>query len=99
MEQSGPSMLVDSNIKRESDLNGASPMVQFDEDIYEDAGDLDFSEASQSVYLTRLPKFLWKAWSQMDEDQEIHLGTIRVEGGMDKPKKVIVFADLNIIFG
>ena len=75
-------------VKHEFGANGESPTAQFDADIYEDAGDLDFRGASQSIYLTRIPKFLWKTWSKIDDDQEIHLGTVRVEGGVEKPTKV-----------
>lgn len=67
-------------IKPDPDSVGASPAAQIDEDIYEDAGDLDFTGAEQGVYLTRLPKFLWESWSKLDDGQEIQVGTIRVEG-------------------
>ena len=59
-----------------------------DEDIYEDAGDLDFAEASRALCLTRIPKYLWEHWSKLDDDQEIKLGTIRVEGDLNNPKGV-----------
>lgn len=59
-----------------------------DEDIYEDAGDIDFADAAQHLYLVRLPKWLWKTWSELDDDAEIQLGTVRVEGEMDRPKRV-----------
>ncbi len=59
-----------------------------DDDIYEDAGDLDFSNAARGLYLTRIPPYLWESWSQLDENEEIRLGTVRVEGCFDRPNRV-----------
>lgn len=69
----------EARIKQDPDLSGASPAALSDDDIYEDAGDLDFNSAQQAVWLTRLPKFLWENWSKFDDDEEIQLGTIRIE--------------------
>lgn len=77
-----------NSIKEESDSIETSFNAQLDDDIYEDAGDLDFSQSSQTLLLTRIPKYLWKAWSQLDDDADLQVGTIRVEGGMDSPKRV-----------
>jgi transcription initiation factor TFIIF subunit beta len=59
-----------------------------DEDIYEDTGDLDFSHAGQNVWLTRVPKVLWEHWSKLDDDEEIRIGTVRVEGNPTDIKRV-----------
>lgn len=75
-------------IKPEADSLGASPAAHTDDDVYEDAGDLEFAGADQGLYLTRIPKFLWERWSQLDDNQEITIGTVRVEGGLEKFKKV-----------
>ena len=77
-----------SSIKAEPDSRETSFNTQLDDDIYEDAGDLDFSQSSQALFLTRLPKYLWKAWSQLDDDADIEVGQIRIEGGMENPKRV-----------
>ena len=69
----------ESRVKQDPDLIGTSPAALSDDDIYEDAGDLDFNSAHQGVWLTRLPKFLWENWSKIDDDEEIQLGTIRIE--------------------
>ncbi|MCJ1288316.1 hypothetical protein MMC26_007671 [Xylographa opegraphella] len=82
----GQSIEPDINPKAEFDVLSTGP--QFEEDIYEDAGDLDFTSSKQHIFLTRLPKFLWTSWSQMDDDTEIHLGTMRVEGDLDNPKRM-----------
>ena len=76
------------HIKPESGSLGASPAAHTDDDVYEDAGDLEFAGADQSFYLTRVPKFLWERWSQLDDNQEITIGTVRVEGGKESFKAV-----------
>lgn len=59
-----------------------------DEDIYEDAGDLDFTAANQHVWMSRLPRELWENWAQLDDDEEIEIGTIRIEGEPNDLKRV-----------
>ena len=79
----------DSRIKPEADSSVALPGGSaWEEDVYEDAGDLDFRELGNGVYLTRIPRFLWKTWSQLDDDQEIQLGRVRVEGPLSDVKRV-----------
>lgn len=70
--------MAETLIKPDPDTKGASPGV-LDEDIYEEAGDLEFNgdPAWKSLYLARVPKAVWEAWSKIDDDAEIHLGTIR----------------------
>lgn len=62
-----------------------------EDDIYEDAGDLDFSNAAQSLWLSRIPRSLWEHWSKLDEDEEIELGTVRIEGDPNDIKRVRFF--------
>ena len=83
-----PGQPLESKIKPDPDSIGNSPAPQTDEDIYEDTGDLDFAGSDQGFYLTRLPKFLWDSWSKLDDNQEIQIGTIRVEGGLNDMKRV-----------
>ena len=83
-----PGQSLESKIKPDPDSIGNSPAPQTDEDIYEDTGDLDFAGSDQGFYLTRLPKFLWDSWSKLDDNQEIQIGTIRVEGGLNDVKRV-----------
>ena len=78
----------ESKIKIEPGSPRASPGAQTDEDIYEDAGDIDFSGAIQGIYLTRIPRFLWENWSKIDDDQEIQLGTMRIEETAGDVKRV-----------
>lgn len=77
-------------LKVETEINSgaASPLAQSDEDRYEDAGDLDFSGTIHGLYLARIPRFLWDTWAKLDDDHEIQLGIVRVEGGSSDPKRV-----------
>lgn len=61
---------------------------EMDDDVYEDAGDLDFNNAARDVWLSRIPPSLWEQWSKMRDDEEIQLGTVRVEGPTDDIKRV-----------
>ncbi|KAI4256795.1 MAG: hypothetical protein L6R42_006012 [Xanthoria sp. 1 TBL-2021] len=92
MEYNGPAMNgIDGNVKVQPPSAAASPAPQSDDDIYEDAGDLDFSHAVQGLYLTRIPKYLWESWSTLDDDEEIRIGTVRVEGGLEDVKRMSLF--------
>jgi transcription initiation factor TFIIF subunit beta len=57
-----------------------SPLV---EDDFDDAGDLEFYDQTipgdplGTMYLARLPNYVWQAWADLDDDAEIQLGTIR----------------------
>jgi len=69
-------------IKPDPEALGASPGgTAFEDDIYEDAGDLEFNTDHnyQKAFLARIPKELWEAWSTLDEDAEIQIGTVRVK--------------------
>lgn len=59
-----------------------------DEDLYEDTGDLDYTASTQALLLARIPKFLWENWTQLGDDDEIEIGTIRFEGGPENSKRV-----------
>jgi len=75
-------------IKVDPDTKDDSADILSDDDIYEDTGDLDFTNAAQDVWLMRLPRMLWENWSRMDDDEEIQIGTVRVEGGPTEIKRV-----------
>jgi transcription initiation factor TFIIF subunit beta len=76
------------SIKVESDMKDDIRQILEDEDIYEDAGDLDLSAAAQDVWLTRLPRPLWENWANLNDDEEIEIGTVRVEGPPTDIKRV-----------
>jgi transcription initiation factor TFIIF subunit beta len=86
-----PTMKVENapspQVKEEVGDATPSPYMEED-DVYEDTGDLDFSNSQQQLWLSRIPKSLWEAWSSMPNDGEIEIGTIRVEGDSNEPKRV-----------
>lgn len=61
-----------------------------EDDLYEDAGDLDFTNGGQNVWLSRIPRSLWEHWSKIDDDEEIQVGTIRIEGDPNDIKRVFL---------
>jgi len=79
---------VEGRVKIESESPMTSPGAHSDDDKYEEAGDLDLTDSNQGIYLTRLPKWLWRSWSSIDADEEICIGTIRVEGDVQSPQRV-----------
>lgn len=82
-------------IKPDPDSKEAVAAAIEDDDLYEDAGDLDFSNAAQDLWLSRIPRSLWENWSNLwstlDEDDEIELGTVRVESEPNDIKRVSFF--------
>lgn len=71
-------------IKASPDAEGNSPMpMPMEEDIYEDAGDLEFydntlpNDPNGTMYLARVPQYVFEAWDKLDDDAEIQIGTIR----------------------
>ena len=67
------------DLKSEPSEDGTSPFPQQD-DIYEDPGDLDFSAAQQNLWLSHIPRSLWEALAQIEDDDEIEIGILRIEG-------------------
>ncbi|KIW95232.1 uncharacterized protein Z519_03816 [Cladophialophora bantiana CBS 173.52] len=78
----------DENVKLEPMDDTPSPYVDEDDDIYEDAGDLDFSQAQQQLWLSHIPRTLWETLSKLQDDDEIEIGKIRVEGPESNPSRV-----------
>ncbi|KAF8537233.1 transcription initiation factor IIF, beta subunit [Trichophaea hybrida] len=59
-----------------------------DEEFYEDSGDLDLSNGDRAVWLVKLPQFLAERWNAIDEDEEITLGTVKVDRNASEQKQV-----------
>ncbi|GAB7356218.1 hypothetical protein MBLNU459_g6796t1 [Dothideomycetes sp. NU459] len=56
----------------------ASPALHHhDDDDYEDTGELQIP-AQNGAWLAKLPKWLWEAWSTLEDDQEIEIGKMRI---------------------
>lgn len=80
----------DVNVKQEQeDVDMPSPAYADDDlDGFEDTGDLDFSQANQTLWLSHIPRTLWESLSKLQDNDEVDLGTIRVEGPEDNPTRV-----------
>lgn len=78
-------------IKPDPDSKEAIAAALDEDDLYEDAGDLDFTNAAQNVWLSRIPRSLWENWSKLDDEEEIQVGTIRIEGEPSDIKRVRLY--------
>ncbi len=86
-----PMLKPDPSIKPDPDAINSLPGAVSDDDMYEDAGDLEFADfsatnpAAADVYLTHVPKYLYNAWAHLADDEEIRIGTVRkwIEVGKD----------------
>jgi len=60
--------------------DGAFIKPEHEADEYEDTGEchMPANPEEQRAWLCRLPKWLWTAWEDMADDEEIELGKIRV---------------------
>ncbi|KAL2352334.1 transcription initiation factor IIF, beta subunit family protein [Cryomyces antarcticus] len=68
----------------------SSPTTVMDEDQYEDTGELqlfDPNDVTSGVWLTKIPKYLWEAWSTMEDDEQIQIGKLRVWGSTEPGKE------------
>ncbi|KAK8181804.1 transcription initiation factor IIF, beta subunit-domain-containing protein [Phyllosticta capitalensis] len=73
----GVKMEEDAPIKPDPDT--ASPGGFVDDDMFEDTGELNIPPdfpASQQVWLTRVPKWLWEKLADFDDDEEIEIGRV-----------------------
>jgi transcription initiation factor TFIIF subunit beta len=80
--------MADPIVKAEpTDSPGPGQAPADEEDLYEDAGDLEFydpnaeSNRYEALYLARVPKYLWEAWAKLldglGDNDEVRLGTMR----------------------
>lgn len=76
-------MADSSFIKPDPDTKSPKPVEE--DDLYEDAGDLEFynktNNAFETLYLARVPRYMWDAWikltDKLGDDDEIQIGTLR----------------------
>lgn len=67
-------------IKPDPDAVAADPPFM---DEADETPDLEFydklpnADPYSRMYLTRLPNYVWEAWSKLDDDAEIEIGTVR----------------------
>ena len=78
------------DFKDEPSEDGTTPFPD-DDDLYEDPGDLDFSAAQQSLWLSHIPRSLWEALTQIEDEEEVEVGTLRIEGANSTNDRVCNF--------
>lgn len=77
----------DHNVKME-DVNSPSAASEQYADDVEDDPELNTENAHKILWMSKLPKYLWEALENVNDDGEIEIGTIRVEGAFDSPERV-----------
>ncbi|KAK5073863.1 hypothetical protein LTS08_002037 [Lithohypha guttulata] len=77
----------DHNVKME-DVNSPSAASEQYADDVEDDPELNTENAHKILWMSKLPKYLWEALENANDDDEIEIGTIRVEGAFDNPERV-----------
>jgi transcription initiation factor TFIIF subunit beta len=78
-----PRVKFEQGIKSESSMTPPELKQEMgyadDDELYEDAGDLDMTQADRAVWLVKLPSFLAERWRDIDLDEEITLGVVKVD--------------------
>lgn len=71
---------MEDDVKIKPDPATATGPSLMDEDDYEDTGELHIrgDRMSNQAWLAKIPKWLWEAWIDIAEDEEVELGKIRV---------------------
>ena len=72
-------------VRIKSDPDANSPGV---EDELDESTDLEFYNGAENptyetMYLARLPNYLWERWAELGDNDEIRIGTIRQWKGAD----------------
>ncbi|TGZ83306.1 transcription initiation factor IIF, beta subunit [Ascodesmis nigricans] len=79
---STPTIKPDPDINIKTEPTGAPPTIKpepvDDDSLYEDAGDLDLSAGTRDIWLVKLPAFITERWKDIDDDEEITLGTVKI---------------------
>ncbi|CAZ85590.1 unnamed protein product [Tuber melanosporum] len=78
MATNGPAIKPDPDVKIEDADIKAEVLDADDDELYEDAGDLDMSKGDKAVWLVKLPSFVAERWNEIDDNEEIVLGVVKV---------------------
>lgn len=103
--KSEPGVKLEPGIKPDPDDVKPSPGGFEDDELYEDAGDLEFYDATQphdpqgNAFLAHLPTYLYDQWAQLGEEEELVVGKVRTWTELDKSgqqiQKFAILADPN----
>ncbi len=68
------------SFQRNQAEDGVNIKPEHEADEFEDTGECQMprSEEEQQAWLCRLPKWLWTAWADIADDEEIEIGKVRV---------------------
>jgi transcription initiation factor TFIIF subunit beta len=88
-------MATPNGLKTEEDAPMKSemddvPTIGFVDDDEEDTGELAFPPSMPTVWLTRVPRFLWQVLAAEKQDEEIQIGTVKHWTAPDGQQKVRV---------
>ncbi|KAH8675885.1 transcription initiation factor IIF, beta subunit-domain-containing protein [Xylariales sp. PMI_506] len=81
---------TEPGIKPDPEDTKPSPAALSDDDLYEDAGDLEYYDPNipqdpyGTAYLAHIPKYLYEQWAQLGEGEELVIGKVRTWTETDK---------------
>ena len=87
----------DLNVKME-DASSPSAVSDAYMDDADDDPELNFDEVNKLLWTSKVPKYLWEVLAKASDDEEIELGTIRVEGSFDNPERISLMLNNAPIF-
>lgn len=100
-----PGVKPEPGIKHDPDGDVKMSPGAEDDELYEDAGDLDFYDATEpqdpqgNAFLAHLPKYLYDQWAQLDDEEELVVGRVRTWVEVDKSgqqvQKFAILVDSN----
>ncbi|KAF7533377.1 hypothetical protein G7054_g7128 [Neopestalotiopsis clavispora] len=85
-----PGIKPEPGMEMDTDDVKPSPGGFVDDELYEDAGDLEFYDATQpldpqgNAFLAHLPKYLYDQWAELGDDEELVVGKVRTWQDVDK---------------
>lgn len=93
--KSEPGVKLEPGVKSDPDGDIKMSPGAEDDELYEDAGDLDFYDANEpqdpqgNAFLAHLPKYLYDQWAQLDDEEELVVGKMRTWVEVDRSGRQI----------
>lgn len=85
------------NVKMEDVSSPSAASEQFMDDADDDP-ELSTEDATKTLWMSKLPKHLWEVLAKAGDDDEIEIGTIRVEGSFENPERVSLMLNQSPVF-